>query len=354
MSGEKTEEPTEQKLQKSREEGQVAKSQDLAMAISLLGVMLALLLMGSQYLDHLRSVMRTALDFADGNLPLDELYKRMGSMVIDAMWIIGPLAAAAALFAAVGTFGHIGLSISAEPVIPNPEKVNPAAGLQRLFSMKSMMDFLQMVFKALVLMVVLWQFIVHLVPLIASAPYQSAEGIGTIAWSAITKLFGAALLLFMVLGPLDFGIQRWMFMRDQRMSKDDIKREYKENEGDPMVKGQRMALARELAESDPRPSVAGANAVIVNPTHYAVAVRYRPNECSLPVIVAKGLDQEALLIRQLAEASGVPVFSNPPLARSLHEVALNSAVPEELFAPIAAILRWVNEIGVRAEQRAAH
>jgi type III secretion protein U len=148
-----------------------------------------------------------------------------------------------------------------------------------------------------------------------------------------------------VFGPVDYAIQRWQFMKDQRMSKDEVKKEYKSQEGDPEIKHKRKQIAREDARSNPRKAVAGANAVVVNPTHYAVAIRYRAEEFGLPVVVAKGVDGEALMIRRHAEEQGVPLFTNPPLARSLHQVPLGRPVPEELFEAVAAVLRWVDEVG---------
>ncbi|AKJ27818.1 type III secretion system export apparatus subunit SctU [Caldimonas brevitalea] len=345
---EKTEEPTDQKLRKAREEGQVAKSQDLAIAGSMLAVVVTLFALAESATDRIRRVVRTGLDFGNGDLPMIEIYKRMGAMALEALIVIGPISIVAALGAAIGLLSHVGVLVAMKAVSPKFENLDPAAGVKRIFSMKSLITFLQMVFKALVLGIVLWQVIVGLLPMIAGAAYQSTNSIATIAWGAVSKVLTIALGLFIVLGPFDYGIQKWQFIKGQRMSKDDIKREFKEQEGDPHVKGQRKQLAHEIANSSPRDNVASANAVLVNPTHYAVAVRYRPDEVGLPIVVAKGVDEEALRIRRYAEEAGVPIFANPPLARALHKVPLASSVPEELFEPVAAVLRWVDEVGRRA------
>jgi type III secretion protein U len=171
--------------------------------------------------------------------------------------------------------------------------------------------------------------------------------ISVLTWYALTQMFAVAILLFLVLGPVDYGIQRWQFMKDQRMTKDEVRREFKEQEGDPHVKGERQQLARELANSDPTERVAGANAVIVNPTHYAVAISYQAGTSALPVVVAKGVDEAALRIRRCAELSGVPIFGNPPLARALFKVPTDNAIPEDLFEAVAAVLRWVEDMGGR-------
>jgi type III secretion protein U len=132
------------------------------------------------------------------------------------------------------------------------------------------------------------------------------------------------------------------------MSKDEVKREHKNSEGDPHIKGQRKQLARQMVdEAKPKQSVAGAQAVIVNPTHYAVAIRYAPEECGLPCITAKGVDDEALKLREEAQALGIPIIGNPPLARALYLVKLNDPVPEALFETVAEVLAWVSEIGAK-------
>jgi type III secretion protein U len=345
MSGEKTEEPTDTKLEEARKKGEIPKSQDMAMAFSMLGVFIVVVVMSGNIMEHLRLIVRLSLDFDTGDVPITDLYRTIGKAVTEALLIVVPLLVTAALCAAIGIFSHTGVVFSMDPVMPKPEKIDPAAGLKKIFSIKSLVTFLQMLLKAVVLGAVLWNVITQLIPLIAAAAYQSVDGIGIIAWEAIKKIFMYAVALFMALGPLDYGIQRFQFMKGQKMSKDDIKREYKNQEGDPDIKGQRKQMAEEIVNSDPKASVAGANAIIVNPTHYAVAVKYTPDEIGIPVIVAKGLDEQALLIRSYAEEFGIPIFANPPLARALYTVPLNSHIPEEAFEAVALILKWVEDFG---------
>lgn len=346
MSSDKTEEPTDQKLRKAREKGQVAKSQDLSQAVSMLGVTIVLLLAADDTLARIHRLFDQAMNFGDGDLPLADLYERVGAMAAEAGFIVLPLVLAAAVFSVIGVMSQIGVLVSMEAVTPKVENLNPAEGIKKIVSAKSLMVLGQMVLKAVVLGVVLWRVILVLLPLVTGAVYQSVPAIGAIAWVAVTKVLCIGLLLFLLLGPLDLAIQRWQFMKGQRMSKDDIKREYKDAEGDPQMKHQRERLAREIASGpDRKNAVAAASAVIVNPTHYAVAIRYDAQGSGLPIIVAKGFDDEALLIRGYAEAAGVPVFGNPPLARALFKVPLNEPVPEALFGAVAAVLRWVGAIG---------
>jgi type III secretion protein U len=345
MSDDKTEEPTEAKLEKAREKGEIPKSEDLTHAVALLGTLVAMIVFGESAWEQLRVLMRRGLDFGDGDLPLIELYQRTGGMALDGLLIVTPVVIAAAVFSVVGAAIQVGFNLAMEAVEFNLEKVSPVAGFKKVFSVKSLLSFVQMIVKATILSAVLWQVSVALVPLLAAAAHQSVPNIALLSWHSLLKVVAIALLLFLALGPVDYGIQRWQFMRDQRMSKDEVRREYKEQEGDPHVKGQRQQLAREQAESDPVKAVAGANAVIVNPTHYAVAISYHAGSSGLPVVVAKGVDEAALRIRRCAELSGVPIFGNPPLARALFKVQVDGTIPEELFEAVAAVLRWVEDMG---------
>lgn len=348
MSDEKTEEPTDHKLEKAREKGEVAKSHDVAVAASMLGVVITLRALGDSIFERMHGVVRNALDFGDGDMPLAEIFRRMQEMTLQTVFSVLPLVVVAALFAALGLLSHVGFMVAIEAVAPKPEKLDPVAGTKKLFSLKSLMSLLMMVLKAAVIGVAVWQVILILLPLIGGSTYQSVSGIGIIAWQAVLKMVMIAVGLFVVLAPVDFALQKFLFVKDQRMSKDEVKREHKGQEGDPQMKGQRKQLMRENANGPPpKKAVATANAVIVNPTHYAVAVRYVPDETALPIVVAKGVDEEALRIRRSAEELGVPVFSNPPLARALHKVDVGGVIPAELFQAVAAVLRWVDRMAGR-------
>lgn len=348
MSDEKTEKPTDHKLEKAREKGEIPKSQDVAIAASMLGVVITLTATADGISQRMRRALSHGLDFGDGDLPLYEIFERMQEMAVEGVVSVVPLVIVAAVGAAVGLIAQAGFFVAMEAVAPKPEKLDPVAGTKKLFSIKSLLTFFLMLTKAIIIGWAVWQVILILLPLIGGSTYQSVSGIGTIAWAAITKMLMIALALFVVLGPVDYAMQRWLFMKDQRMSKDEVKREHKGQEGDPQLKGQRKQLQRENANGPPpKKAVASANAVIVNPTHYAVAVRYVAEETGLPVIVAKGMDAEALMIRRLAESMGVPIFANPPLARALHKVDLGATIPAELFEAVAAVLRWVDRMGRR-------
>jgi type III secretion protein U len=347
MSDDKTEAPTDHKLREARKKGQMAKSRDLATAVVMIAVVITLKMMEGAVDERLRRIVKLALDFGPGrDLPILEVYRRMGSIAIEALLVVVPLLLVAALAAVIGVAMQVGLEITPDVVSPKPESIDPMAGLKRMVSVKSMLQLVQMIVKAIILGTILWTLIKGLMPMLAGTAYHTVGTIGTVSWAAIHRVLLISAVLFLVMGVVDYAIQRWQFMKSQRMSMDEVKREHKGQEGDPEIKGKRKQIAREDAQSPPkRKAVSGASAVVVNPTHFAAAIRYQPEECGLPIVVAKGVDDEALDIRRIAEDLGVPVLSNPPLARSLYRVPLGQPVPEELFESVAAVLRWVNKIG---------
>jgi type III secretion protein U len=351
MSDEKTEEPTQKKLDDARKKGQSPKSQDVNAAVGLVGLLIALVVTAESMFDQLSQMMVRALHQGLTAKSNQELLALMVETLKTGIMATLPFIAVSVALGVIASFAQVGFNLSFEPISPKFDKLNPAEGLKKLFSVRSFIDFLKMVVKAIALAAVLWVLIEGMVPLLVGATYFDPAGVGLLGWKSIIKLLAAGCVVFIVIGPVDFGLQLWLFKRDQKMSKDEVKREHKESEGDPQLKGQRKQIARQDANSSPKKAVAGANAVIVNPTHYAVAVRYRSREAGLPVVVAKGVDAEALRIRGYAEQQGVPVFANPPLARALHKVPTGGHVPEELFEAVAAVLRWVDEVGRKASDR---
>jgi type III secretion protein U len=339
---EKTEEATDKKLDDAKKKGESPKSQDINAAANMLVMTICLSSAASSALEHLSKVL--SLVFEGGMLAHQDsdVLAFAFDIALEGLWIVVPFLAASIITGLVAGFMQVGVIISVEPLAPKFDKLNPAQGLKKLMSVKSIIELVKAVLKALVMGAVIWKIATDLIPLLVGTSSQTPGAIGHIAWSAMLKLFSAAVVAFMVIGPADFALQKWQFKRGQRMNKDEIKREHKESDGDPQIKGQRKQLAHELANSAPSVRVPGASVVITNPTHFAVALRYRPGE--LPIIVAKGADTQAALIRSIAEASGVPIVGNPPLARALFKVQLDAPVPEALFEAVAVILQWVAKV----------
>ena len=347
MSDEKTEEPTDKKLEKVREEGQVAKSSDLVEVASLASIVLVLTA-GQRYLaDTIRAGVKEAIDFTHGERSLQDLSVALTHIGMHALSLMCAIAVVALTAALLALAPQTGLKISMKAVMPKLASVSPGSGLQRIFSMNSAIDLVKMVVKAAILVAVMWQTIKGAMPVVASALDQSVPQLIGVLWSVLMHVVVVALAVFIVIGAFDYKLQQWLFVRKNRMSKDEVKREHKESDGNPEVKGERKRLAREMSEEGPKSGVSRANVVVVNPVHYAVALRYDPAEFPLPVVVAKGVDEQALGIRRQAMHARVPIVANPPVARMLHKVPQGQPIPEELFEVVAAILRWVDGLAPR-------
>ncbi|PLZ00290.1 type III secretion system protein [Burkholderia sp. WAC0059] len=349
MAEEKTEEPTSKKLEKVREEGQVAKSTDMVEFACLAAMLLALYAGGHYLADTMRADVIDALDFVSSDdHSVQALLATAGKMGRAALGVMLPVSILGVVAALVALAPQTGLKLSMKAINPKFDAVNPGNGIKRIFSMKSLLELVKMIVKAAVLFAVMWKTIEWLLPLVASSLYQPLPLLSAMLWSVFLKQLTVAVGIYLVIAAVDYRLQAWMFIRQNRMTKDEVKRERKDQDGDPMVKGERRRLARQFAMEQPaKARLARANMLVVNPTHYAVAVRYKPDEFPLPVVLAKGVDDEALMLRRLAFDMGVPIVANPPVARALHNVPEDEAIPEELFEVVAAILRWVDSVGAR-------
>ena len=347
MADEKTEQPTEKKLEKAREEGQVAKSPDVV-ELACLGVVLLVLHAGGSYLlGSMQSLVRDALDFARGDHSTTAMMSTLYRFQRAALAMMLPVALASVAAALLALAPQTGLKATMKPVTPNFDKVSPATGFKRVFSMKSLLDFLKMFVKALVVALVIWKAIKWLLPLVASSLFLPVPELAKIMWTVLLRLLDVAVVVYLVIAAADYAIQKWTFTRQNKMSKDEVKRENKDREGDPHIKRERRKRAREFATTPPEVSMRRANMLVVNPTHYAVAVRYEPRDTPLPIVVASGVDEQAAHLRHIALATGIPIVANPPVARALYKVPLNEPIPPELMEVVAAILRWVDSVGTK-------
>ncbi len=353
MSEEKTEEPTEKRLRDARERGEVSKSVDLTSAIVLISIV-GVLFVGQQFLEtNFREIAHILFSFFSSERAFNDLTIATYSLGLIGLRVIFLFAGCACLAGIVSLLPQVGFGFTLTPVLPKMDAINPANGLKRIFSIKSLSDLIRTIIKAALIGVVMWKTIESLLPLIGSAIYHPLPSIIQVAWSLLLKLFVIAAALFFLIGIVDYKFQSWVFIRQHRMSHNEIKQEYKESEGDPHVKSARKELAREIAFSPSlKEAIKTANVVVTNPTHYAVALRYRRKERRPPYVVAKGRDGAAADLRLLAKSLGIPIVANPPVARALFTIPVRKNVPESLFSIIAAILRWVEEVGeYQAQQR---
>lgn len=344
-SGEKTEEATPKKLRDARRRGEVWRSRDLASAFVLLGAAAVLGFHGPTMAARVGDLTRTvfAAAFAPEPPPLPLVLEAAMSATVACLWPILLVVAAAA---ATAGFATVRFLLTAEPLKPKLGRLDPVAGLKRVFSMRGVVEALLATLKiALVGGVLVWTCLGSMrdilgLPLVE--PAAAADALGQLGRTLIWR--GAFVLLG--LSVVDVLWQRHRYLKDQRMTKQEVLREHRESEGDQSQKGERRRLHQEVLEEAMLDRVRTADVVIVNPDHIAVALRYAPeDEDDAPVVVASGLDHLARRIIEVARRHGVPVLRDVELARSLSGLEVGTQIPEELYEAVAEILRFVTEHG---------
>jgi type III secretion protein U len=316
-SEEKTEEPTNKKIKDARKRGEVAVSKEFTGAVTYV-VVFGLIWFGSSFFyKHLNRVVETALELGIKRNPNQQWEAVVIEMLVSAAWIVLPIMLLAVIVAIlVGLLQTKGV-FSVEPLKLKFERLNPGEALKRLFSSRQLGITIQMVFKlGLLLMVLIITVRMFVEPLIKGI-YGKAGDAGTTAMIALNVLFGGAGIVFFALALIDFLQQHFEYIKQNRMSKSERKREYKDNDGDPEMNAHMRSLRREIIETPARPGMVSASVVITNPTHFAVALYYEKGVVDLPVMVAKGQDAAALEIRKQAGHKLVPILENPPLVLNL-------------------------------------
>ena len=233
----------------------------------------------------------------------------------------------------------------AEQIKPQVSRIDPMMGMKRIFSMRTLVELIKLIVKATALGAVVWIAAWHALPTLLQSHWLPAAGILPLATRMLEILGWCALVSFIALAAFDLWYQKWEFLRQNRMSIDEVRREHKETEGDPHVRNRRRQLHREANEASMLAGVRKASVVVVNPTHIAVALYYEMGETDLPVVVAKGEGELARAIRKVADEEGIPIVHNVDLARRLRsEAPVDQYIPEELIEPVAAVLRWARDL----------
>ncbi len=342
--GERTEKPTPRRLSKARNRGQVAKSQDLAAAIALASAVVLMLTLGGSLMRTLATIMTRVLS---GQTPggFLEVTGALGAARFagtSAMLALLPFLLLTFLVAYLANFLQIGWLFTFEPVKPKFSKFNPVSGIQRLFSLRNLVKSGVNFLKLIVVALVSWISIARSLPQIVSLPRLGAiQAMLTIGRLAL-ELALLLVLILLVLAIIDFIYQKWQHIKDLKMTKHEVKDERRSMEGDPQVKKRRFEMAVEIATQRIRKQVPGADVVISNPTHFAVALKYDGESMRAPVLVAKGADLMALRIRQVASLHGVPIVERPPLARAIYwGVEEGREIPPHLYEAVAEVLAYV-------------
>lgn len=341
--GEKTEQATPHRRQEAREKGQVARSNDLSVALTLMGSVILLHLTGGALLHALALLTRKRLDSLASELTTPETIRFLyGESLLFIFSAAAPLLFGVLVIGIGGNLLQTGFIWTAEPLKPDISRLDPIKGLGRLLSKRGLVRLLVSVFKVVLIAAIAWVTIAE--KLASTAALVSLSPVDIIAFGGrLVIVMGyrvAAVLLLLAL--VDYGFQRWQYEKDLMMTKQELRDELKRMEGDPLTRERRRRMQREIATQRMMQNVPRADVVITNPTELAIAIEYEPDGMEAPSCLAKGAGHVAERIREIAAGAGVPIVENKPVARLLYrKVEVGLEIPVELYQAVAEILAYV-------------
>ncbi len=342
---EKTEQPTSKKIRDARNKGQVANSKEVVSSLSILALLVLVNSQGDAWGQSIKALM--LMPAKHYGQPFGDAVKSILQACVElSVLILLPLCAVTISAAVIGTCSQIGLMFNTESLTPSLDRLNPGAAIKRMFNAQNLFEFLKSIIKIFFLSFLIVEVIREG---LGSAIMAPACGFDCVIRILDTQLYEIVLYsaeAFVVAAALDFFFQRWNHIRQLKMSKDEVKREYKEMEGDPMIKGQRKQLHQQMLNEDTVERTKKATVLVTNPSHIAVALFYDKDQTALPTVLAKGENMLAQRMIAVARSHDIPIMQNVPLARALHSDAhLDQYVPSDLIEPVAEVLRWVQQLG---------
>lgn len=343
FAGEKTEKATPKKRKDERKKGKVAKSQDINTSILLLFCFGALFLFGGFMLEQMTGVyVRSFTEHIHWELTEISVQQVFTSSVIESAKMLAPVMVVALIAGVASNLMQVGFLFTTESLKFDLKKIDPIQGAKRIFSIRALVELLKsllkIVFIGAITFMVIWIYKDNMLMTAFTNPENSLA-----FFSRVTFIMGiAAIIALLFLSVFDYAYQRFDFEKNMKMSKQDIKDEYKNVEGDPLIKSKIKEKQRQMATRRMMSEVPNADVVITNPTHYAIAVKYDEDKASAPYILAKGTDQTALKIKEIAKANNVVTMESRALARGLyHATEIGDVIPEEFFKAVAEVLAYV-------------
>ncbi len=344
MSSDKTEQATPKRLREAREKGDICKSQDIPSVAIVFGIAVYLIVMGP-------SILQQLLELAEFPMlvmhkPFDTVLGQISAIAIESMLrLVVPFVCFVMFLGLVANIAQVGFLFAPKAAMPKLENLSPTKWFKKIFSMKNLFEFIKNIVKVVVLSLVVYYVLKKDLNILFQI--ESLEIFDF--WATLGNIVADLLMLvtgaFGCIAALDFLYQKWKYNKDHMMSKEEIKQEYKEMEGDPHIKGKRRELLREMLTQDSLGRVRKAKVIVTNPTHFAIALDYEKGKTPLPLIVAKGEGYLAKRIIKIAEEEGIPIMRNVPLAQELFSTGTeNSYIPSHLIKPVAEVLRWVQSL----------
>jgi flagellar biosynthetic protein FlhB len=341
-SGEKTEEPTQKKLDDSRNKGQVWKSKDLSGVAVFLAGLGTLKATWDWTESEFRHLFTYVFDQIAHHTTLNEAV--VGALfhgLTRTILLTAPALIGGTVLGAMVEFLQVGPVFSFEAIEPKLEKLNPIEGLKNLFSKKQLVELIKSTLKISVASYVVWGVMKGAMPLVVGTLRGGAPEIMQVLGELVFRVALRVGLLFTLFSIFDVWWQHRVFMKDMMMTKDEVKREYKESEGDPQHKQKRRELHMEILEGAQMEAVKGADVVVTNPDHYAIALQYDKAKDNAPKVIAKGMDTRAESMKEIARRFDVAMVRNVPLAHALFRVEVGQEIPEQLYDAVAEVLNFV-------------
>lgn len=342
---EKTEEASAHKLKKSKDDGQVARSKDLSTTISLIATLFILKFSAGLFLEGLSDSFRLSyIQFGHSEIGLDDLDTLLGYNMLVFIKLLSPLLLTSVLVVALSLVPG-GWVFSAKNFAPKLSKLNPITGLARIFSAQNWSELLKSILKVLVLLGVGYLLVRAALPeLIALQRGNVLEAISA-AFDLTFNLTLCLMLIFVLFSFIDIPLQSYFFLKKLRMTKQERKEEHKNQEGRPEVKARIKQLQRQMLQRQISKVIKNADVVITNPTHYAVALKYDTRKAAAPFVLAKGVDETALYMRQMASKHELEVVEIPPLARAIYfTTQVNQQIPAPLYTAVAHVLTYILQL----------
>jgi flagellar biosynthetic protein FlhB len=340
--GDKSEEPTDKKLDDARKKGQVWKSKDFSGVIvfaACLGIVKA---MSSRFEYEIRVLFQYSFEHMSDAANLQRSTFELLIMGLVALLMISlPVVLGGAILGGLSDFLQAGPLFTTDPLTPKLEKLNPIEGLKNMFSKKQLIELLKSMIKIGITGYITYGVIRDAIDLVVMSIRGDIPHIFALISELIFRVASRVILLFLIFAIFDLWFQRKTFMKEMMMSKDEVKREYKESEGDPHHKAKRKELHQEILEGAQMDAVKGADVVVTNPDHVAVALKYDRNADEAPRVLAKGLDAKAERIKEIAKQGDVAILRNVPLAHALLRVEPGQQIPEDLYDAVAEVLNFV-------------
>ena len=339
---EKTEEPTPKKIEDARKEGNVPKSQDASGVITLFVAILGVLMLFPFMATHMIHLFQYYFSLI--GMPVDKLFAINIAIVTirEFLFMVIPLAIAVAIAGVVAALAQFGFLFTAKAIVPDFKKIDPIKGTKNLFSLKKLIEGVKITLKSFTTLGVGFLFFFYF---IEELPTVALFGLhDQLTWLKDKMMIIAFVMLFIIFifAIIDVIIVRKQYFDGLKMSKQEIKDEMKNMEGDPLIKSKIRQIQMEASRKRMMAEVPNADVVITNPTHYAVAIKYDEAKSDAPLVVAKGVDNIAQQIKKIARENSVHIVQNPPLARTLYkEVDVDKPIPEALFGAVAEVLAYV-------------